>query len=295
MKTSLPHQPVKNRKRLAWAGVSALLAACSGAQLLTDLTPAKAVQVHSALAYGSDPRQQIDLYQPKGHVGPRPVLVFVHGGAWTAGERADYGFVGKSFAQAGFLTAIISYRLAPQSIYPAFVEDSADAIGWVGRHAGDYQGDPQRLVVMGHSAGAFNAVAAVDDPRFWRRTGLSAHQVKAVIGLAGPYSYDPRNDGTRVAFPPGAGPDALMPDRFVRPDAPPHLLMTGGLDVRVQAGNTTRMAAALQRQGVPVTVIEVPRASHATLVASLSPVLSAMGDTRTRVLRWLRTQGIDPA
>lgn len=289
-------QPASRRQFWSTALVASgawLLGGCSGAQLLTALTPATAVQIHTGLAYGQDPRQQLDLYQPLGRRGPLPVLVFVHGGAWEFGERAEYGFVGKSFAQAGFLTAIISYRLAPQHVYPAFVEDTADAIGWVGRHAGDYQGDAHQLVVMGHSAGAFNAVAAVDDPRHWARTGLQAGQVRAVIGLAGPYSYDHRTDPSRVAFPTDATPEQVMADRHLRADAPPHLLMTGGRDTRVAPGNLTRMVAALESQQIPVTVINMPRANHAGLVATLSPVASVVGDTRTRILDWLA--GLSPA
>lgn len=268
------------------------LGGCTGAQVLTALTPATAVQLHANLAYGSDPRQQIDLYQPMGRQGPRPVLIFVHGGAWEFGERADYGFVGKSFAEAGFLTAIISYRLAPQHVYPAFVEDTADAIGWVGRHAADYQGDSGQLVVMGHSAGAFNAVAAVDDPRYWTRTGLGARQVRAVIGLAGPYSYNHRTDPSRVAFPAESTPDQVMADRHIRADAPPHLLMTGGRDTRINPANLTRMVSALQAKRIPVTVVNLPRANHAGLVATLSPVASIVGDTRQQILHWLKDQGI---
>lgn len=269
--------------------VSTLLsAACSPTHMLTTLTPSQGVSVVRDLTYGPDLRQKLDIYRPS-KAGPHPVVVFVYGGSWQNGDRAGYGFVGKRMAQAGYVTVVIDYRLAPKHRYPDFVQDTADAIGWTYRHVAQYDGNPMQIAIMGHSAGAFNAITAVDDAWFWQSTQVPDQAICAVIGLAGPYAYDFRTDPTKIAFPPDGKPDAIMPDRVARKGAPSHLLLIAQNDTVVGRFNATKLQARLQSQGVPVVVKEVPKVSHSTMIAAFTPMLGFLGQTPHMVLSYLNT------
>jgi len=264
------------------------LVACSPTRLLSAVSQTDQVQVVRDLAYGATDRQKLDIYQPKQSIGQSsPVVIFVYGGSWQNGSKAGYGFIGHSLAQAGYTTVVIDYRLAPKQRYPAFVQDTADAIAWTYRNISQYGGNPQQLFVMGHSAGAFNAITAVNDQRFWRTTGVPDQAVLGVIGLAGPYAYDFRDYSTRKVFPVGAHPDQIMPDRHPRPNAPAHYLLTAQRDRVVYDFNTQRMQAALQSVGVPVQVGVVPRVGHASMIVAMATPTEFLGSTRQMVLDYL--------
>ncbi|WP_211253594.1 alpha/beta hydrolase [Alkanindiges illinoisensis] len=241
------------------------------------------------IAYGQDSRQKLDVYQPL-HVSnskPRPVVLFAHGGSWEEGSKDDYLFVGESFTRAGYVTVVMNYRLAPAHKYPDYVQDTALAIQWINQNIARYGGNPQQIVVMGHSAGAFNVVEAVDNSRWLAEVNVPVSHIKAVVGIAGPYSYDFRTDSTRDAFPANASPDQVMPDRHVRVDAPPHLLLVGSKDQRVNPVNAQRMQAALQARQIPVQLQTVQGANHVSIMAAVASRLTWYKDTRQQILDYL--------
>ena len=242
------------------------------------------------IAYGQDPRQKLDVYMPLAQASSslaKPVILFVYGGAWTTGHKDDYLFVGESFSKAGYVTVVMNYRLAPQHQYPEYVQDTASALKWINDNIQHYGGDPKQIVVMGHSAGAFNAVEAVDNRRWLDEVKLPISNIKAVVGIAGPYSYDFRTDGSVNAFPTDATPDQVMPDRHIRADAPPHLLLTASNDQRVKLSNTQKMAAALKQQHIFVQHEVIDGASHASIMASVASRLSWYKPTREVILNFL--------
>ena len=242
------------------------------------------------IAYGQHPRQKLDVYMPLAQTSDglaKPVILFVYGGAWTTGNKNDYLFVGESFSKAGYVTAVMNYRLAPQHKYPDYVQDTALALKWISDHIQQYGGDPKQIVVMGHSAGAFNAVEAVDNQRWLDEVNLPVSNIKAVVGIAGPYSYDFRTDGSVNAFSATATPDQVMPDRHIRPDAPPHLLLTASNDQRVKLSNTQKMQAALKKQNIPVQHEVIEGASHVSIMASVATRLNWYKPTREVILNYL--------
>ncbi|HAR75637.1 MAG TPA: alpha/beta hydrolase, partial [Psychrobacter sp.] len=93
-----------------------------------------------------------------------------------------YAFVGQSLAQAGYVTAVINYRKAPEHVYPDYVEDTAQAIAWSYKNAKRFHANPERFAVVGHSAGAFNAVAAIANEDFLKPYGIKPTDISAVIG-----------------------------------------------------------------------------------------------------------------
>ncbi|WP_404710011.1 alpha/beta hydrolase [Sphingomonas sp. MMS24-J13] len=220
-------------------------------------------------AFGPDPRQRIDLYAPRGDkAGHLPVIVFIYGGSWSSGTKDGYAFVGRALAAQGFLVAIPDYRLVPQIRYPAFLEDNAAAVRWVRIHAAAHGGDPDRLILAGHSAGAYDAAMLALDPRW---LGPDRKAVRGLIGLAGPYDFLPF-DGAVVeaAFAGVRDPASTQPVNFVSADAPPAFLATGDKDTTVRPRNSDALAARLEHQGVAVTRMRYPDVGHVGLVTALA-------------------------
>jgi acetyl esterase/lipase len=251
--------------------LSSVLAACSPFAAVNLLVPRGGYDRHEGLAYGADPRQRLDIYVPQGLKRPAPVLLFFYGGSWQSGARGNYRAFGQAFASRGIITVVADYRLYPQVTYPAFVEDAAAALAFVHAHAADYGGDPARLFVAGHSAGAYNAVMLASDPRWLRAEGGSPGWIRGVIGIAGPYDFLPLRDAVYIAIFHGANNPDTMPIRHIDGPRPPMLLATGTADATVGPGNSERMAARLRVFGSPVRVVRYPGIGHVGIILSLVP------------------------
>ncbi|MFC0338007.1 Acetyl esterase/lipase [Kushneria avicenniae] len=256
-----------------------LLGGCSGVAVINALTPAGRTQTVESIAYGESSRQQLDIYQPEGAEGRAPVVVFFYGGTWREGERGDYRFVGRALASRGIVTVVADYRLYPEVRYPGFVEDSAQALAWSYRHIARYGGDPHRLFVMGHSAGAYNAAMVALDSRWLAAQSLSPDILSGWIGLAGPYDFLPiTNADARPVFDwPNTSRDT-QPIEHVSDRSPPALLLASHRDTTVNPErNTAGMARALRAHGVAVTEDYLDHTSHVTLIASLAWPLRWLG------------------
>lgn len=265
---------------------------CSPVQTLNNLARTNGLEVTTDRKYGSEPRQVLDVYAPE-NARNAPVIVFIHGGSWTGGDKSEYRFVGESFARAGYVTAVINYRLAPANRYPAFIQDAARALKWTTQNIAQYGGDPKRLFVTGHSAGAFNAVEVVVNERWLREADVPVANVRGVVGIAGPYDYDFRAFPSRSAFPQDGLPEDIMPSRHVRRDPPPTLLLVAGRDQVVAPENALKMEAALKAAGGEVTREVLPRLDHYTVVGALSRTLTFLGPTRARTLDFIAERARD--
>ncbi|GAA3994888.1 alpha/beta hydrolase [Deinococcus rubellus] len=269
------------------------LTACNPVATLNNTTNLSGLDVTRNLHYGPDARNVLDIYAPQQASG-KPVVLFIHGGSWDSGSKDEYVFVGDSLARAGYVTAVMSYRLAPTHPYPDYIQDAAQALKWLQDNAAKYGGNGQRLYVVGHSAGAFNAAEVVDNARWLNEAGVNINTVHGLVGIAGPYDYDFRKFPSKNAFPAGGDPANIMPSRHIRPDAPPHLLLVAANDTTVDPDNGERMKAALQAAGVPYTYTVLPGLNHITIVAALSRKLTFLGGTRKAVLDFLATQEQKP-
>ena len=249
----------------------AVLAACAPARLLNATIPERGLSIRRDLPYGTDPRQRLDLYAPAAADRPLPVILFLYGGGWDDGAKADYLFAAEGLARGGFLVAVADYRIYPAVTFPAFVEDAALAIVWVKREIAALGGDPDRLVLMGHSAGAYNAALVALDPRYLAAHGLAPSDLAAVIGLAGPYAFNPLEyDSTRAIFDVGRPVDELRPVTFAGAGAPPMLLLHGLDDTTVQPRNTEQLAGALDAAGAEVEAKLYPGLAHIGNVLALA-------------------------
>lgn len=228
-------------------------------------------RVADAAPYGDHPRQTLDLYAPDDVASPAPIIVFIHGGSWRNGDRSDYNFLGATFAAQGFVTAIPNYRLVPSVRFPSFIEDCARAVRWVQDNAAQHGGDPRRIVLVGHSAGAYNAMMIALNERYLREAGADASRVKGVIGLAGPYDFLPFDvDATRDAFGNAQDPLQTQPITFARADAPPLLLLWGEDDTTVGPRNIAGLERAVRAAGGAVETKIYPDVDHIEIMLALS-------------------------
>ena len=171
-----------------------LPAAAAGAQS-HKVTVVRDVDYVTGADY-ADGKDRLDLYIPAG-VANAPVIFSIHGGVLMAGDRSEEAFVGQRFAAAGFLTVVISYRLSPDVSHPAHVQDAAAALAWVKRNVRQHGGDADRIVVIGHSAGAYLAMLLATDTRYLAAHGLSARDITGLVPVSGFFWVEK----------PGVGPD----------------------------------------------------------------------------------------
>ena len=251
-----------------------LLAACTPSLGAFDaLAPrdAGARRVARDVAYGEGPRRRLDVYAPTQRDGSAPVIVFIYGGSWDSGDKDDYEFLGAALASRGFVTVLPDYRLVPEVRFPGFIEDCAAAVRWVSDHVGEHGGDPERIVLVGHSAGAYNAIMLALAGDYLRGAGVDARSIRGAVGLAGPYDFLPFDvDATRNAF--RQAPDALLtqPVRFARADAPPLLLLWGEDDTTVGPRNLESLARVQRAAGGNVETKTYPNVTHVGIMLALS-------------------------
>lgn len=140
------------------------------------------------LAYGRDPKQKLDLYFPKEKPQNAPVFLFLHGGGFREGDRAHYGYIARPFAAHGIITAVASYRLTVDGFhYPDQPHDVENALGWLFRNIASYGGNPQRMYVGGHSAGAILSAEIGVDRSWMRKKGIPSEALRGIAPVSGPY------------------------------------------------------------------------------------------------------------
>ena len=248
-----------------------VVAACSPVDLLNATVPDDGYTVREDIAYGDDPRHRLDLYVPDDLGRPAPVVVFFYGGSWRKGDRGDYLFAAEALASRGLVTVVPDYRLYPDVIFPGFLSDGAIAVGWVSDRIAEYGGDPERIFLMGHSAGAYNAAMLALDPRYLAEAGVDRNVIRGMIGLSGPYDFLPLDTRvTRRVF--GEAPDlpATQPISFVDDRAPPLLLLTGADDRTVRPRNSRSLASAANEAGGSAMVRIYQDVGHIGIVLALA-------------------------
>lgn len=222
------------------------------------------LRFHPDLAHGSDPAQRLDLYAPA-HACPAalPSLLFVHGGAFATGYKEWMGFMAPAICATPALFISVEYRVAPGHAYPAAVRDVAAAVHWAWRNVGRYGGDPDRLFLGGHSAGAHLASLAALDRRWLGEWGLPGDVVKGVLPISGLYDLtcDPDQPFGAAALairrrfiPNDADVEAASPVSHAHPQAPPFYIAAGEHDLGNLAAEAVDMRQRLQAAGVPVAL-----------------------------------------
>jgi len=239
------------------------------------------------VAYGPSTRNTLDIYAPASGFEPAPVVVFFYGGGWTSGDRAMYRFVGRSLAACGALVIIPDYRVWPEAGFPGFLQDAAAAVAQGRRMAPRHGGDPDRLFLMGHSAGAYIAAMLALDPTWLAEVDLDTRNTLAgVLGIAGPYDFLPLKDPVLQQIFEPAGLHT-QPISFAGNATVPFLLMTGTADVTVDPGNSQRLAARVRMEGGQAEARLYPGLGHAAVLGAIAAPLQFLGPVRDDTCHFL--------
>lgn len=213
-----------------------------------------------------DAKDRLDVYVPAGATNA-PVIFSIHGGLLMWGDRSEESFVGQRFAAAGFVTVVISYRLSPRVSHPAHVQDAAAAFAWAKRNVKQHGGDPDRIIVIGHSAGAYLAMLLATDSRYLGAHKLSPADIKGLVPVSGFYWVEK----------PGVAPDRptsvwgtdqkvwidASPAHHLRAGLPPILLIDTDGDEDWRQQQKVDLAAALRAAGnKDVTTHQVKGRTH---------------------------------
>lgn len=269
--------------------LSAFVAACSPLRTFNALVPKDpATLVERGALFGTHPRQRLDVYRPASAAAlpPLPIILFLYGGSWQSGTREGYGFAARALAAGGFVVAVPDYRLVPEVRFPAFLEDNAQALRWVRANAGRLRADPTRIVLVGHSAGAYNAAMLALDPRW---LGEDRRFVRGFAGLAGPYDFLPLEGPITVAaFGHAADPGQTQPISFASAGDPAALLLHGAEDRTVSPRNSRRLADRLAASGVQATARIYPGTGHVGIVTALARPFRSKAPVLEDVLAFAR-------
>ncbi|MBI2382738.1 MAG: alpha/beta hydrolase [Gammaproteobacteria bacterium] len=278
-----------------------LLAGCTGPQLLNSMTPTRGYAWASNLVYDEATGLRLDVFTPD-QTRNAPVIVFFFGNRWTEGDKEQYRFVGEALASQGFVAVVPNYRMYPQVRFPAFVQDGARAVAWARANAARYGGDPKKLFVMGHSAGAHIAAMLALNEEYLKGVGGTRYWLKGMIGLAGPYDFLPIvAPDLRDIFGPEDRFELSQPLNFADGENPPLLLVHAEDDPKIPIRNTRNLADRVRHEGGWVDLVVYPELkcmfgvdSHSCLVAALSSPLRQRSDLLGHIADFVRVHAEAP-
>jgi len=259
------------------------LAACAPVTLLNGITPSGSFSKAKNVSYGELDRQKLDIYKADKPHPNAPVLVFTHGGSWTEGTKDIYKFLAEGFTSEGFDIVVHNYRLYPDAVYPQMIEDTAKAIAFAAKQYPD-----KPLVIMGHSAGAYNTLMAGLNKNFLSAEGVSVcSRISGIVSLASPTgAYELKEEPYITIFP----------DRFQKQDAPlayanapsPRLfVMNGADDTTVGPKNAKELAAKVQKRGGVAELKIYDGLDHTDAVKLLSRHFDSDAPLKTDIIRFI--------
>jgi arylformamidase len=274
------------RMRLAALLFVAVLLACTAIGNAGDKAkpePGAGVEVIKDVAYSrakdADPqRHKLDLYLPRGKKG-FPVLVFVHGGGWTKGDRKSFARQGQTFARAGVGVASVGYRLSPGVTHPAHVQDVAKAFAFVHQHIADHGGRPDQMFISGHSAGGHLAALLATDESYLKAEKLSLKDVRGAMPISGVYRIPPGKIEKAFGTDP-AGSAQASPITHVKAGDPPFLILYADNDLKGMEKGAEAFCAAMKKAGNEATCMRVADRDHGSIMGKAAnpddPVTQAM-------------------
>lgn len=255
--------------------------------------PPYEIDVATNLVYyngpGFNPQKHIlDIFSPK-ELSNAPVLFFIHGGGWTEGDKGIYPYLGRTFAQQGFVTVVISYRLTPEVQFPGHIQDVAHAFAWVYKNIAQHGGNPNQIFVTGHSAGGHLAALLALDKRYLQAEGLSTDLIKGDLPISGIYNVKTHAD----AFPEiknvfTGDPDKLRdasPIAHVSEKQPPFLIAHAQSDLPTLDAQAVELAKLLQQKGTEVQLVMVPNVDHIGIITSIGSPNDQTADLIVRFVR----------
>jgi len=256
------------REELPWITSNVIVLRKSDPPVLGGGGTPQNVEVRKNIEYidgdpQDEPKHKLDLFLPKDKKN-FPVMLFIHGGNWSSGDRSFYSGLGYRFAKSGIGVAIPSYRLMPQYPHPSQVEDVAAAFAWVYRNIQSEGGDVSRIYVAGHSAGGHLAALFALDGEFRQRYGIPENAIHGVISLSGVYDVS-----VMPAFVAGPGRQSASPLHYVHRGAPPFLITYCQWDYRGLPKQARDFAAALKKAFAGSQLVYIPERTHISEIADV--------------------------
>jgi len=258
-------------------------AACSPIRFLNTITPSGSFKLAKDIAYLDGERQKLDIYQPKDPKPGAPIVVFIHGGSWDTGDKNTYKFVGEAFASQGYTTVIPNYRLYPDVVYPKFINDTAAAIAYTAKRYPE-----QGLIVIGHSAGAYNAMMATVEPKYLQAQGVEVcRAIAGMVGLAGPYGAFPlKAERLLIIFPDRHTADDA-PVNLIKGPTPPIFMAIGDKDTTVSELHSTALQKLIRARGGKADYKMYPGLNHTDVVKVLSRYFDGDSELKGDILRFI--------
>ena len=237
-------------------------------------------------------RQRLDLYVSN-QTQLKPLIVFVHGGAWSHGDKTAYKFVGEAFSRFGYDVAVMNYHLAPTHKFPSYIDDLAIALNFLEQQQSRLGISTAKIALIGHSAGAFNIASLLYHPQHY---SLAIKQnIKALIGIAGPYHFDYKGDPlAEDAFDQAVPYQQVMPYYFVEKNEVKHYLFLAQNDQIVKDTNSLDFKQQLIAQGNHCEIVTIPKTGHISIMGSVSSLFSRFFKTRSEIIQILDREMKNP-
>lgn len=244
-------------------------------------------RMRTDIAYGNRPRETLDILFPDNRADQAPLHIFVHGGYWRSGDKADYRFVAETPLSAGAITALVEYDLMPGQRLPVLVDQLRRAVLWLQENAASFGADPNRITVSGHSAGAhlasFLASKGKDET-----ASLKLPDLKGLLLLSGIYDL------------------SEIPDSFLRHEAamtreeaaswspldashrkgPTRIIAYGANETPPFLNQATALDAKLRQETPPSRLLPIAAANHMSVVLEM---VNESSDLRGTLIGLIKT------
>jgi len=255
------------------------LSGCSGTDVLNMASLDTSKSKKSGVVFDTKNSLKVDIYKTaktSQGVPLKPTVVFVYGGSWRMGSRSQYAFVANALNKAGFDVLVPDYRLYPNAAYPSFIHDLEHFFVWLNDNAKQFDISTDKIVLMGHSAGAYNSAMYLLDDKYKKPLNIVSF-----IGLAGPYDFflPSQDEKIKAVFTRNGAhhnsKDALPVNQYPknRHALPQHAFIANGLDDElVVHKNIDSMGNHLSNLGVNVKRQKYKDVGHAELIADVNNV-----------------------
>jgi acetyl esterase/lipase len=232
---------------------------------------------YTNISYGAEPSQKFDIYVPKSTTAKFPLIIFIHGGAWIAGDKSDVSAIAKFLANQGFVIINMNYRLLPTFTYPAPLEDIQTVLQWAKQNSEQYKIDTAHIGMSGHSAGGhLAALYALTQDKDYIANGNDLPKVYAVAPMAGGYTLEGieityKRENTIIAWLKTADPQSLgLPIYQIdSSDNVTFLIVYGDQDTNSPPSQSTMFYDALTAEGVPAELKMYAGRDHLSLVSGI--------------------------
>ncbi len=250
--------------------LGALTSACSSRRAAETLLLGDHFVLTKGISYGGNAQNRLDVYRPRDDRKRTPVVVFLYGGRWQSGSKEEYRLVGNALTRRGIVVIVPDYRMYPGALFPAWVEDAAQAVRWSVDNAHRFNGDTARIFVVGHSAGAHTAALLALDEKYLRSAGVAAHVLRGVVSMAGPVDTNWTDPDVQALMGPRDGWPMTYPASHIDGTEQPLLFLHGAGDETVAQINSSRLAARIRERGGCARSVSYAGVGHVELVVALA-------------------------